>query len=60
MSSIVCSCKVCMNHDHEKRACKLKVVFIDEDGTCGDKELGDADAGTDEVAGDSGDDVIEQ
>ena len=57
MSSIVCSCRKCANHDHEKRSCKLKVVFLDEDGTCGDREL------VSDVAPENSDDadvVIEQ
>lgn len=54
MISIVCGCKTCINHDHGKRTCKLKVVFVDEDGTCGDREDGtdvdaDADSSSDEL-----------
>lgn len=50
MSSIVCGCKSCSHNDPIMRTCTLKVVFIDKDGTCGDRE----DNGTEEdVSGES-------
>lgn len=57
MSSIVCSCKDCIHNDHNMRACTLKVVFIDADGTCGDKEEGES---TEKTPSTDDGDIIEQ
>jgi hypothetical protein len=48
MISIVCGCKSCINNDPVMRTCKLKVLFIDADGTCGDREEKEPEGNTDE------------